>query len=227
MKRLVTGALVLMVAGGAFALMLNRSTGTTTHSRSYRYADPRSGWSLTVPATFYLQPYDPTRLAVSGASVSNFAVDAFPAGTGLAALRDFPTDGALFMLWRNEDGLAIVNTHDDTPLPLSVASYHEIDPYVGGAEPHPLFRSVIEGGAWFASALWVGPEASAEDRSAIDGIVRSITFPPLRPFTASREATAIVLDRASAYPVGSVTAIPPSDLQTGQPIRRPGLLRRP
>ncbi len=213
MKRLVTGAVIVMVVAGAIALMLNRSPGTATHSRPYRYVNPRSGWSLTVPATFHLQQFDPTRLAVSGASVSNFATDAFPAGTGLAALRDFPADGVLFMLWRSEDGLAFVNTHDDTPLPLSVASYHEIDPYVGGAEPHPHFRSIVEGGGWFASAVWVGPEASVGDRRAIEGIVRSIRFPPLRPFTASPEATAIVLDRASAYPVGSVTAIPPSELQ--------------
>jgi hypothetical protein len=217
MKRLLIGAVVLVLAGGTIGLLLDRrSSGLPTRTHPYRYTDPRSGWSLTVPAGFHLQRFDTLlsgRTEVSGASVSNFGTEAFPGGTGLRSLRGFPPDGVLFMLWRNEGGLAFVNAHDDTTLPLSLGSYRAVDPYVGGAEPHPLFRSVIEGGAWFASAVWVGARATSTDRRAIEGIIPSIRFPAMRPFTASPEATALVLDRVSAYPVRSVTAIRPSELR--------------
>jgi hypothetical protein len=32
-------------------------------------------------------------------------------------------------------------TRDDAAFPLSAASFHAIDPYVGGAEPTPRYRS--------------------------------------------------------------------------------------
>lgn len=188
---------------------------------SASFTDPRYGWSVTVPPSLHLRAFgtpDTERVSTTGVSVSNFETDAVPNGYGLQSLTTFPATGVMFMLWRNEGSLVGVNSTDDTPLPLSLSGYRVSRPYVGGAEPNPRFRSVVEGGGWFASAVWIGEQVSETDRSAIEETVRSVMFPRLHPISVSPESNAIVLDKASTYPIGSVT---PSRYLRSRQRRRP------
>jgi hypothetical protein len=210
----------------AIAVLVASCTSTNTVEPSPslsagRFTDARYGWSVTVPPSLHLPAFstpDIDRGPTTGVSVSNFETHAIPNGDGLHSLASFPATGVMFMLWRNEGGLVGVNSTDDTPLPLSLSGYPVTDPYVGGTEPNPFFRSVVEGGGWFASAVWIGSHASEADRGAIKETVRSVTFPELHSMSVSPEANAIVLGQASTYAVGSVTPFPPSSLQAAPSV---------
>jgi hypothetical protein len=130
---------------------------------------------------------------------------------------EFPSTGVMFMFWHNEGGMMGGNREDDTPLPLDPSKFHKVRPYVGGAEPEPRYRSVIEGGGWFSAAVWFGRDALTADRMAVLETVRSMTFPPLDAFSISQPGRALVLDRLVNYPVGSVTQFTPSSLKAANP----------
>lgn len=184
----------------------------TAEPVSPTYTDPSSGWSVTPPSSLVLRPFQAPndRMGgVSGVTVSNFPTAAVPSGQRLTSLQQFPPTGVLFMLWNNGYGQMGVNTSDDTSLPLSLSDFSRIQPYVGGAEPSPLYRPLVEDGGTFISAVWLGPQASDGDRHAIEETVASVTFPRLDPFGLSPTSAALVLDNASSYAVGSITAITP------------------
>jgi hypothetical protein len=184
------------------------------------YIDPTYGWTVTPPASLRLRAFGTPatdRYVTTGVSVSNFPTVAIPQGEGLRSLREFPDTGVMFMFWHNEGGLAAGNRENDTPLPLDPAKFNKVRPYVGGAEPEPRFKSVIEGGGWFAAAVWIGPEASTADRQDVQATVRSMTFRPLDAFSISEPGRALVLDRSVNYAVGSVTAFTRSTLEAANP----------
>jgi hypothetical protein len=209
--RQAVSAIVLML--GATSCFWNSAPGSVSAGPGTRYADPTFGWSVAVPPGFQTHAFSVQgRGTTAGASVGNFTTDAVAEGNGLGSFRSFPDGGVLFMFWHNEGGVVGVNTDDDTALPLSMTDYTLVDPYVGGSEPRPHFASVIEGGAWFASAVWIGPNASQQDRAAIEGVVASFEYPHLRPLSVTAPSQALVLGSTTDYPVGSVTAFPPDAL---------------
>jgi hypothetical protein len=184
------------------------------------YMDPSYGWTVTAPASLRVRAFGTPatgRYVTTGVSVSNFPTDAIPLGEGLRSLREFPDTGVMFMFWHNEGGLIGGNRENDTPLPLDPSKFHKARPYVGGAEPEPRYRSVIEGGGWFAAAVWIGTEASTADRMAILKTVRSMTFPTLDAFSISEPGRALVLGSSVIYPVGSVTSFTRSKLGAANP----------
>ena len=227
-------AIAVFIAASLFVWQAFRPGDGDVSAPGSAYTDPSFGWSVTPPPSLTLRSFgDPNldeRGGASGVAVANFSTDAVPSGDGLKPLQQFPADGVLFMLWQNSVAQMGVNTSDDTPLPLSLAAYRGIKPYVGGDEPTPLYRPLVEGGGTFVSVVWIGPQASDTDRRAIEQTVASVTFPQLEPFSVSPTSTALVLDDVSAYPVGSVTAVTPDMLRTassesdfGAPLSQSGL----
>lgn len=218
--RIVAGvvAFAVFIAAAVFAWQ-GFGHETTSATSAHSYTDP-AGWSVDAPSALAVRSFDlpGDREGVSGVAVGNFSTDAEPTGSGLQPLRSFPPTGVLFMMWENIGfGPMFVNTADDATLPLSLADYHRIRPYVGGNEPTPLFGPIVAGGGSFVSVVWIGPQASEADRTAIEQTVASVMFPTLVPFSISPMSTAIVLDAASAYPVGSITAVTREMLQAANP----------
>jgi hypothetical protein len=79
------------------------------------------------------------------------------------------------------------------------------------SEPRPLFGTVYGAGHPFAVAAWFGPDASPDDRAAIESALRSVEFRPTHPATII-DRRLIVLGPAEDYPVGSVTRFDRDDL---------------
>ncbi len=110
-----------------------------------------------------MQPFstDRGRATTEGAAIANFPIER---PESLESFREFPTDGAVLRIWRNEGGLVGPVTRDDVSFPLAAALFHAIDPYVDGGEPTPRYRSFNAYGATYSIALWLGPEV--DERSA-------------------------------------------------------------
>jgi hypothetical protein len=73
------------------------------------------------------------------------------------------------------------------------------------SEPRPLFGTVYGDGHPHYVAAWFGPDASEDERTAIESALRSVEF---RPTHTDRiiDRRLIVFGPAEDYPVGSVTA---------------------
>lgn len=108
--------------------------------RPTTYTDLAAEWSIEVPDGFTAQPFstDGGRATTEGVAIANLPIEG---PESLESFRAFPTDGAVLRIWRNEGGVVAPVTRDDAGFPLSAASFHAIDPYVGGAEPPTRYRS--------------------------------------------------------------------------------------
>jgi hypothetical protein len=175
--RLGTGtallALIVLAAAGPRAGALDSGT----------FVDQKFGWTLQYPRGFQLGTFSTGGLFESdGVWVANF--DAAVTGTccpipNISAFRRFPADGAAFMLWFGQR-LPSRLPKADSALPLTPERLLPTQPYVGGAEPTPLFLSFAADGIYFATSVWFGPAASAADRRSVADILGSVRFPHLR-----------------------------------------------
>jgi hypothetical protein len=203
--RNVTLALILL----ALAACTEPPQADEPSAVSGRFTHPRFGWSIDVPVGFGAFPIhvEPVHQA-TGVLISNFEVEE---PWSLAELRDFPPDGAALRIWSNDGGPVAPISDDDSRLPLELSDLEEITRYVGMSEPRPLFGAVYGDGHPYAVAAWFGPDASEEDRAAIESALRSVEFRPTHPDTII-DRRLIVLGPADDYAVGSVTRFDQDDL---------------
>jgi hypothetical protein len=194
-------------------LALAACTGTPQRDEppavSGRFTQPRFGWSIEVPTGFRAFPIRVDSInGETGVLVSNFEVEE---PWSLAEFRDFPPDGAALRFWSLEGGMDTPLTNDDSRLPLDLSILEQTTRYVGMSEPRPLFGTVYGDGHPYFVAIWFGPDASDEDRAAIESALRSVEFRPTHPDTII-DRRLIVLGPADDFPIGSVTRFDRNDL---------------
>jgi hypothetical protein len=212
-------ALVALAVVGASTYGLVRAFGPTAGhvvagSQASRYVDPRFGWEIRYPRGMVAGHFESEGLFTSdGARLTNFPPDLRAPSTGTPAmgwLRSFPADGVALQIWFGER-LPGVPPLRDSEFPLLPTSFDPTRPYVGGAEPPPLYRVFFADGFSFSAAVWIGPQASLADRQSIWDVVRSLSLPSLAEGTIWQERY-YVLGPASRFPIGSVTAFSASSL---------------
>jgi hypothetical protein len=182
-----------------------------------RFVDPAYGWSIRYPRGVFVGSFrNQGRYVAEGVRVTTFAPDLGEPSTGTPAmgwLRDFPANGVAVQIWTLQ-GPPGMPPLQDSRLPLARSSFQQSGPYLGGSEPRPFYSSFEADGFPFSAAVWFGPQASNNNKSAAWAIVRSLRFPSLRTGTIWHH-TFYVLGVASRYPVGSITAFPASALPRG------------
>ena len=207
----------LMVMGNATLALILLALAACTEAPladeppavSGRFTHPRFGWSIDVPARFRAFPIRVERVhQATGVLISNFEVEE---PWSLAEFRDFPRDGAALRIWSNDRGPVAPISDDDSRLPLELSDLEETTRYVGMSEPRPFFGTVYGDGHPYAVATWFGPDASEDDRPAIESALRSVEFHPTHPNTVI-DRRLIVLGPADDYPAGSVTRFDRDDL---------------
>lgn len=207
----VAGTLVLVQAFG----QSSPRPGFLAPGHAGRFADPRLGWTIQVPAGLRAHHFlSPGRVTFDGVRVTSFPPDLHAPGNGappMGWLRSFPADGVAVQIWFGEGGPVAAPPLRDTRFPLSPSSFHQVRPYVGGTEPHPWYCDCFGDGYSFSVAVWLGPRASRAAQRAAWAVVRSLHFPRLREGTLWH-GSYYVLGPASRYPTGSVTFFPASAL---------------
>jgi hypothetical protein len=175
------------------------------------YTDDAYGWSMDVPLSLNSAGFEErpgNRYTLSGTWVTNFL---FPTA-GQPDLVSFPTDGAALRVWRRVGGPMDIPIGDDTRFPISLEDLKPQERYSGGSEPEPQSLEFIGNGLRFTVDVWFGQQASAADRNALGGVLKSIRFPPLEKGTVTGATPSFyVLDLADAYPVESVTRFERAD----------------
>ena len=145
------------------------------------HKDPHFDWIIRYPEHMLAGHFASDRrdrVVSDGIWVANFAARSSARLTDLRRLRtEFPPDGALFQFWVTYALSSGPSSAPDTLLPLSLGSLEPLKPYAGGAEPIPLSTIVTRRGSWFYVEVWLGPEASSQDRDAIADVLASISFP--------------------------------------------------
>src|SRR6266545_1070563 len=215
-SRLLPAAIVLLILVGAGVVTWRAFSSIhpgPADEPLVTYADPRFGWTLRVPRGLLVREFTSGGFfESSGLMVSNFPTTPH-GGNGtpdMSGLRDFPATGVAVQIWFGQR-LPVPPPPGNDPLPLDPRSFREIRPYVGGREPTPLYVTFAEDGFYFSAAMWFGPDASVEDRMAIETVLRSLEFPQLREGTIWQNRY-YVLGPADRYAVGSVTRIDASSL---------------
>ncbi|MGH2673672.1 MAG: hypothetical protein ACRDHC_11915, partial [Actinomycetota bacterium] len=168
------------------------------------------GWTIEVPPGFEARPFATSGLSRGGSSGVVIADFRVPDPASLSYLGTFPAGGAALRIWHNEGGPIAPVSRDDARLPIDLDSFREIDPYVRGSEPTPLFRSFNANGSTLNAAVWLGPDASLTDRVSIASAVRSLAFPATEPGALGDRL--IVLGSAHDFEIGSVTRYDRRDL---------------
>ena len=163
-----------------------------------RYTD-RAGWSIDYPSRFHAVAYTVgggLDYTTEGASFANFKPIPVPG--------DVPATGVLFQLTASFGGPIGPRTlGKEARFPLALArsvATHSIGDSVQSGD----LTFQADGGVYNASFM-AGTKASDSDLRALAALIASIRFPPLK--TGGQAGPYLVLDKASAYPVGSVTFI--------------------
>ncbi|MBD0330638.1 MAG: hypothetical protein ICV64_11120 [Thermoleophilia bacterium] len=201
-------SVLALVAGIAVAAVAVAAAERATATRDY--VDPRRGWTVEVPRGFDVRPFArDLRAFVDGAV---FATRPVPAPTNsFPTLRHAPSDGVAFLLYRLQGPVSYPRSGPETDFPLSLADLRP-DPYVEPAHEGRWLHGPVEANGWTLTAeAWIGADASAADVVALERLVRSLRFAPLREGTVTGDDF-YVLGRAEDYAVGSVTSFPARSL---------------
>lgn len=157
--------------------------------RTYHHAD---GWSIDYPASWRLQPFrHESRISHIGAAASNVKTplqeapcvpsQGCPKGWSLHGL---PDDLVIVQFSRAEGGPAMYlpwKSGPDSPVPLRLEGVARSTDSIGRVR---MGKSVVLTGTLYAVNVWLGPGASASDRTIADRIVASIRAVSEGPFAA-------------------------------------------
>ncbi|MDP9342699.1 MAG: hypothetical protein M3Q23_11545 [Actinomycetota bacterium] len=206
-------AVLIAIAGFAGAVVAFRGTSPRVSIGSTVFREGTAAWRIRYPARWHFVSFgDQARTTEIGARLANFPVPGVDAGANgadsfLGLLSSFPSDGVMLQIWQSFRGFGIVAVEQrpDNSFPVSLANLHPIRRYVGGNEPVPHFGTILANGDDYGVAAWIGPHASAADRSALQSALQSWTFLPLREASViGSQVDFYVLGRPDQYPVGSV-----------------------
>jgi hypothetical protein len=189
-------AVVVVLVGVAVAV--DRALATRD------YADRRYGWTVDVPRGLEVRPFvRHHRVIAVGALFATVPVQpsAWP------SLRDMPSDATAFLLYRFHGPVSSPGSGPETSFPFSLAALDPV-PYARPKHRGRWLRGSLEANGWyFIAEAWIGNEASDADTLALERLVGSLCFEPLREGTITGDGF-YVLGRTDAYPVGSVTRSP-------------------
>ncbi len=224
--RIGSGLVALVVAGIGIALAVSALGGSTAvpANGQQTYRDPQFNWTIDYPDGWrFANFHQSSRYSALGIRIANFdvpggnAADSGPS-TGvpnMSFVKEFPADGILVQMWQlfGEPLIPDIPNKPDSAFPVTIADLHERNSYVGGSEPRPLYGSFIANGWTYSVAVWIGPEATEQDRQAASAIVGSWQFLPLQQGTVLSNPVLdfYVLGRPDEYPVGSVTFLDPKE----------------
>jgi hypothetical protein len=188
-KRLFASAVVLIVIGGGVAFVLDRSVSVSSDPSTWPLVGgPVQGWSLRAPSLWHitqLSEGESGRCAFLGYQdgVIVSSVDfAFrdPTGGGDCygrfVLAGFPRTGVGLVLQPFGFRIGLFQPTEGTRFPISVEELTTTNAIRGGPIRVSYANVVIEREPVYQVRLWIGRDASAEDRVAILAVLRSIRF---------------------------------------------------
>ena len=189
----------------------------TASDLSMRYTD-RLGWSFRYPASMHLERSKlVSRLSIHEVTVANFEArrpihttsNAHGLSIGVEPPRpahgSFPSDGIAFRVYQQEGGPGPYLEAPEVRLPLHIDDLKPSTAYAS-TRPRPLGKGISAAGRNYAVYAWIGHDASPHQRSAVQAVVQSLSFPHLREGTVAGYGFS-VLGRAHRYPVGSFTPV--------------------
>ncbi|HEY5260870.1 MAG TPA: hypothetical protein VIJ33_02030 [Solirubrobacteraceae bacterium] len=164
--------------------------GKSGHSGPPHYDDTASGLSLTYPATMKLEHATGggPGLSLDEVTVASFHPRRpFPASTSTAQVPPplpsagaFPHNGVAFRMLLIR-GSAQARKGPNTPLPLSESAFRPSTEYSTQADrrdgvPAARVATVRSGSSIWEADLFIGPRASATDKTAIAKVISTISF---------------------------------------------------
>ena len=176
-----------------------------------RYSDPRIGWTVTVPVGFHSAFVDRCEHGcVAGSLFANFPFDGDP----LARLQQ-PPDNAIALWIGARSGDFAARREVQFPLKLT-----DLRPSVRHNAAVVELELPFTANGWSLRArAFIGRDAGEQDRAALERLVASLRFPPLKEGTVVANSS-YVLGRPKDYPVGSVTRYGKRDLPSNRWISR-------
>jgi hypothetical protein len=177
--------------------------------------DSPAGWTVTLPSSWSADVFSRSVAGgesfVRGSVVSSFVVP----GDDLTFPDGFPDDGVAAAIEQSSGGFFVAPVQPDSGLPVSFAGFESVAPGMRAVSSVPEFRDhIVANGSGFRIEAWVGVDASAADRAALEAAVASLRFRALAAGdVVGFPVTLDVLGRLSDYPVGSVTRFGPKDLR--------------
>jgi len=156
------------------------------------YTDKDAGWTLRYPRRFHtlrIDAHGPLSRA-SAIVIANFRP------TRDDSQRQLTSRAVELSFGEGQSALPHTPSPHDTRLPLTLADFRSSSQLV-----------VQAGGDDFFASILVGSKPSVADRAALEQMLASIHFPPLRIGHFAWSGL-YVLGRASSFPLGSVLRIP-------------------
>jgi hypothetical protein len=203
------------IAASAVAVLVAVVVAVDRALATREYADSRYGWAIDVPRQFDVHPFVRRHRVIADGAL--FAT--VPVEPGVwPTLRDLPGRAAAFLLYRFHGPVSTPASGPETAFPLSLAD-------LGGAESHrprssgTWLRGSLDANGWhFVTEAWIGQGAPDGDVIALERLVQSLRFEPLREGTVTGEGF-YVLGPADRYPVRSVTRFPARGLPISDTAR--------
>jgi hypothetical protein len=178
---IAAGAVVVVVAASLWAWTSFSGRSSLAAGPVLTYRNPRFGWTIRYPRNLKLGHFQSDAMFDSdGIRLTSFEPDLSAPSPGepqMGWLRSFPPDGVALQIWFGQR-LPLPPTPHDTSLPMPFESLKPTTRYVGGNEPIPSYRWFSASGKHFFVAVWFGSQASAAEKSAIQGVLDSLRFPP-------------------------------------------------
>lgn len=183
------------------------SRGTRT------YEDQTFGWTLKIPAgmrTKQIEAFAPGSHR-EGLVIATYSLDDM---AGVTA-GDLPASAVAFeLLYRDDPIVGYEQTGREPHFPLRPRDVVQASP---GRDPRRF--AFLANGFPFEIVTFIGADATAEDRNAVDEVVRSLRFPALSEGTVAGE-NFYVLGPARSFPHRSATYFPLNGLPESRRLRR-------
>jgi hypothetical protein len=188
-KRLFASAVVLIVIGGAAAFVLDRTASVSSDPSTWRLVGgPVQGWSLRAPSPWHVSELSegfPGRCTYlgyqDGVTISSVeftfrdpsgGADCF----GRFILADFPRTGVGLVLQPFGFRIGLFRPTEETHFPITFDELTRTDAIRGGPV-HVSFQNVVIGSEpVYQVRLWIGRDASEQDRATILTVLGSIRF---------------------------------------------------
>jgi hypothetical protein len=205
--RILTLAVAIVVAAGGLGAGFFALRGLETEPGAgalvtYRY--PTGAWEITYPERFRQGtiPWEFVRPSVEGIWIANFDSPSFSDRT-IGALIQLPHEGVIVLVYQILGEPDYSPRERDSSFPIS---FEDLKVERGLQPEAPRVATLVANGEAYRIEVFMGPEASEEDRGAAVDIVSSFRILPLEEGTTTgRQLTFFVLGPPDRYPVGSVT----------------------
>jgi hypothetical protein len=188
-KRLFASAVVLILIGGGVAFVLDRSASVSSDPSTWPLVGgPVQGWSLRAPPSWHVSelsegfPGRCTYLGYQDGVIVSSVEFTFrdPSGGadcfGRFILAEFPRTGVGLVLQPLGNRIGVFAPPENTRLPITFDELVHTDAIRGGPV-HVSFQDVvIRSEPAYQVRLWIGRDASEQDRVAILTVLGSIRF---------------------------------------------------